>query len=65
MKDLSGFYIKKDDYYLLKFNEEYGYYQMTNREHQKYTTDSLEEILTLNETIKGVIYASHGCDIPC
>ena len=67
MKELTGYYIKKGDYYLQHFNFETGdfHYTMCNGYIYRYTTNSLEEIQMLNEVVNGVIFASHGCDIPC
>ena len=67
MNELGGFYIKRGDYYLQHFrlgeNEIDPYYCMTKTYGFRYTTDSLDEILTLNDAVQGIVYASHGCDI--
>ena len=67
MNQLGGFYIKRGDFYLQHFSlaedSSDPYYCMTSTYAYRYTTDDLDTIIELNDTIEGIIYASHGCDI--
>ena len=67
MNELRCFYIKIDDFYLQHYNFDGPdvHYTMTKNYNYKFTTDDRELIETLNETIRGTVYAQHACDVKC